>query len=64
MSGIIGELQAEWEGQASRAFAEQFYRLQPAFNEMRQLIDNIAMQLDQTANAVQQMDQDIANKFR
>ena len=64
MGGIIGELQAEWEGQASRAFAEQFYRLQPAFNEMRQLIDNIAMQLDQTANAVQQMDQDIANKFR
>ena len=64
MGGIINELQTEWEGQASRAFADQFHRLQPAFNEMRQLIDNIAMQLDQTANAVQQMDQDIANMFR
>lgn len=63
MGGIINELQTEWEGQASRAFAEQFYRLQPAFNEMRQLIDNVGQQLDQTANAVQQMDQDIAGMF-
>ena len=63
MRAIIIELQADWEGQASRAFHEQFERLQPAFNEMRQLIDNIAMQLDQSANAVQQMDQEIARKF-
>jgi len=64
MHGIITELQTEWEGQASAAFADQFYRLKPAFNEMRQLIDNIGQQLDQTANAVQQMDMDIANMFR
>jgi len=64
MHGIITELQSEWEGAASTAFAEQFYRLKPAFNEMRQLIDNIGMQLDQTANAVEQMDNQIAGQFR
>jgi len=64
MQAIINELQTEWEGQASRAFAEQFDRLKPAFNDTRQLIDNIGQQLDSTANAVEQMDQDIASRFR
>ena len=64
MQSIINELQTEWEGQASRAFAEQFDRLKPAFNEMRQLIDDIGTQLDGTANAVEQLDREIASKFR
>jgi len=64
MQNVINELQTEWEGQASRAFAEQFDRLKPAFNDTRQLIDNIGQQLDSTANAVEQMDQDIASRFR
>jgi len=64
MQGIINELQTEWEGQASRAFAEQFDRLKPSFNEMRRLIDDIGTQLDATANAVEQLDQEIASKFR
>jgi len=64
MQNIINELQTEWEGQASRAFAEQFDRLKPAFNDMRQLISDIGTQLDGTANAVEQLDQDIASRFR
>jgi len=64
MGNIINELQTEWEGQASRAFHEQFERLRPAFNDMRQLIGDIATQLDGTANAVEQLDQDIASRFR
>jgi len=64
MQSIINELQTEWEGNASRAFASQFDRLKPSFNEMRQLIDDIGTQLDATANAVEQLDQDIAARFR
>ena len=64
MQSIINELQTEWEGQASRAFAEQFDRLKPAFNDMRRLIDDIGTQLNATANAVEQLDQEIASKFR
>jgi WXG100 family type VII secretion target len=63
MQTIINELQTEWEGNASRAFAGQFDRLKPSFNEMRQLIDDIGTQLDATANAVEQLDQDIAARF-
>ena len=63
MQNIINELQTEWEGAASRAFAQQFDALKPSFNDMRQLIADIGTQLDATANAVEQLDQDIASKF-
>ena len=64
VGNIINELQSEWEGQASRAFAEQFERLRPAFYEMRQLILDLGTQLEGTANAVEQLDQEIASRFR
>ncbi|MCL2853431.1 MAG: WXG100 family type VII secretion target [Defluviitaleaceae bacterium] len=63
MQSIINELQTEWEGQAGRAFSEQFDRLKPSFNDMRRLIDDIGTQLDATVNAVEQLDRDIASKF-
>jgi len=63
MDGIINELQTEWEWQASQAFASQFQRLKPSFTEMRNLIDDIAKQLYATANAVEQLDIDIAGHF-
>ncbi len=64
MQNIITELQTEWEGQASESFAQQFDALKPSFENMRQLIDDIGSQLDATANAVEQLDQDIASKFK
>ena len=64
MQAIINELQTEWEGQASQAFYDQFVRLKPAFNDMRRLIDDIGSQLDGTANALEDLDQQIAGKFR
>jgi WXG100 family type VII secretion target len=63
MQGIINELQTEWEGAASQSFAQQFDALRPAFNSMKELLDDIATQLGQTADAVEQLDQEIASKF-
>jgi len=63
MQSIIDELQTEWEGAASQAFAQQFDGLKPSFNEMKELIDKIGTQLDQTATAVEDLDNEIAGKF-
>lgn len=63
MGNLISMLQEEWEGQASQSFAAQFEGLKPSFESMRQLIEDIAGQLDATANAVEQLDSDIASKF-
>jgi WXG100 family type VII secretion target len=64
MRGIINELQSEWEGQASQQFAAQFESLQPSFNSMQRLFEDLNKQLIGTADAVEQMDQQIASKFR
>ena len=61
MQNIIHELNTEWEGAASRAFDEQFTRLRPSFDQMRQLIHDIGSQLDSTANSIEQLDSDIAD---
>jgi len=63
MQSLINNLMQEWEGQASVKFNDQFEQLKPSFQKMRELISDIASQLDQTAQTVEQMDQDIANKF-
>lgn len=63
MESLIGVLQEEWEGQASQGFARQFDSMKPTFTSVRDLIDDIGQQLDSTASAVEQLDQEIANKF-
>lgn len=42
----------------------QFEVLKPSFNEMKQLIDDIGAQLDGTANAIEQLDQNIAQMLQ
>ena len=63
MQRVINELETEWEGEASRRFADQFHALRPSFNDMRNLIDDISRQLSGTADALEQLDSDIASKF-
>jgi len=64
MTNIMGVLQDEWDGQASVAFNEQFFRLKPYFEEMEQLTHNIGRQLLETAQVVEEADAAIASKFR
>lgn len=64
VQSIVGELQTEWEGRASSQFAQQFESLKPALADLKQLIDEVGAQLNTTANAVEQLDQEIAGKFK
>lgn len=64
MQKLIDTLQGEWEGEASKQFAQQFATLKPSFTKMKQLVDDIGKQLDGTANATEQLDRDIASKFK
>lgn len=63
MQNLINTLQEEWEGEASRKFAEQFEALKPSFTDVRNLIDDIGGQCDSTAEALENLDQEIASKF-
>ena len=63
MQNIINELLTEWEGAASESYAQQFNDLQPSFIKMNELLDDLATQLDGTAEAVKSLDQEIASRF-
>ncbi|MCR5144634.1 MAG: WXG100 family type VII secretion target [Lachnospiraceae bacterium] len=64
MDGLLGELQSEWEGSASDAYAERFRELRPGFVKAKELIDEISTALKNTAQIVEETDQNIANQFR
>ena len=60
---LIDNLQQQWEGMASRAYADKFASLRPSFDRMRELYEELAQQLDGTAAAMEGLDQEIAGKF-
>jgi WXG100 family type VII secretion target len=63
MTSLVDILQEEWEGQASASFKEQFDSLKPGFQKVRELIDDIAEQLVDTAHALETLDGEISSKI-
>lgn len=61
---LLQKLQEEWEGEASRAYAEKFTQLRPGFDNAKKLVDNISEVLIKTAQIVEDTDKNIAGQFR
>lgn len=61
---LLGQLQQEWEGDASRAYAEKFKQLRPGFVKTKELVDEISAALKKTAQIVEDTDRNIAGQFR
>ena len=64
MDALLKNLQAEWEGSASEAYAARFAELRPGFVKAKDLIDEISAALKKTAQIVEDTDNSIANQFR
>jgi WXG100 family type VII secretion target len=64
LRGLINQLQDEWEGESSRAFAQQYEELEPSFKQMAQLLADVSRQLDSTAKTLRDTDQTIASQIR
>lgn len=64
LDSLLTTLQSEWEGEASRAYAEEFERLRPAFTQAIEMTDTISQNLDKIAIATEAQDIDIANQLR
>lgn len=65
MDRLLRQLQEEWEGEASRSYAQRYQsELRPSFQKAQEMIDEIATALDRTAQEMQEMDQRIASGFR
>lgn len=56
-------LRTEWEGEAFQGFDNQFNELKPKVQNFAELMQQINTQLDKTAQAMQQNDQDLSRNF-
>lgn len=64
MDALLKNLQGEWEGNASEAYAARFAELRPGFVKAKDLIDEISQALKTTAQIVEETDNNIANQFK
>lgn len=61
---LLENLQSEWEGSASEAYAEKYAELKPGFEAAETLLGEIAAALNSVADAMEEMDTTIADQFR
>jgi WXG100 family type VII secretion target len=64
MDQRIGQLEAIWTGQASSAYVARYHEFKPGFDNMRQLIEEIALALGKATDAFEQTDQSAAQAMR
>ncbi|WP_102028124.1 WXG100 family type VII secretion target [Salirhabdus sp. Marseille-P4669] len=64
LDGMRDHLAQIWEGSSSEAFIGQYEELRPSFQKMSELLNDVHMQLQQTANTLEETDQQIAGQIR
>lgn len=63
LTNLQAELRAEWEGRAFERFDEQFNQLKPRVQDFAQLMQDINIQLNKTADAMAQYDEALSRNF-
>lgn len=65
MDGLLAQLQSEWEGEASRSYSDRYQGdLRPSFIKAQDLVNEIAVALNKTAQTMREQDASIASGFR
>ncbi|WP_066074099.1 WXG100 family type VII secretion target [Neobacillus soli] len=63
LTNLQNELRGEWEGRAFQSFDDQFNQLKPKVQNFAQLMHDINTQLNKTAEAVAQHDEQLSQNF-
>ncbi|MGL6059037.1 MAG: WXG100 family type VII secretion target [Culicoidibacterales bacterium] len=63
-SNLVRSLPEHWHGAAADAFVTQFDKVEKDLGDAKELLITIASQIDQTLNAVQELDSQIAGQLR
>lgn len=63
LTNLQNELRGEWEGRAFQGFDDQFNQLKPKVQNFAQLMHDINTQLNKTADAVAQQDEELSRNF-
>ena len=63
LTNLQNELRGEWEGRAFDRFNDQFIQLSPKVRDFALLMEQIKVQLEKTADALEQTDQQLSQNF-
>ncbi len=64
MDKLLTTLKGEWEGDAMKGYEDRYNKIKPSFKNAKELLDEIAHNLRETAKIVEETDRNIANQFR
>lgn len=64
LDSMSSHLQDVWEGASSQAFAQQYQELRPSFDRMAVLLNEVSMQLANSAQVLEDTDRQIASQIR
>lgn len=64
MDKLIKALQSEWKGEASKAYADRYSALKPAFTNAQTLMDELSKNLNASAQIMEETDSKIASQLR
>ncbi|MDM8300091.1 WXG100 family type VII secretion target [Collinsella tanakaei] len=65
MNNLLSTLQSEWEGEASKSYAERYESdFKPSMQKAQQLLEEIAKALNDTARNMREQDAQIASGWR
>lgn len=63
LTNLQDQLRGEWEGRAFERFDDQFRELTPKVENFSQLLQEIQVQLEKTAQAMQEQDEALSQNF-
>lgn len=63
LKNLQDQLRGEWEGRAFERFDDQFRELEPKVQNFSQLLQEIQVQLQKTAQSVQEQDEALSQNF-
>ena len=64
MANLLENLQGEWEGAASESYAARYTELEPGFKQARELVEEIAVALEDVATKMEETDNSISSAFQ
>ena len=64
MANLLENLQGEWEGAASESYAARYLELEPGFKQARELVEEIAVALEDVATKMEETDNSISSAFQ
>ena len=64
MDKLLQTLKGEWEGDAMKGYEDRYNKIKPALKNAKDLLDEIAHNLRETAKIVEETDKKIASQYR